>query len=99
MKAHISHENIENYISQAQAARIRAVTRQAIADLIKRGRLSGVRLAGRTLVLRSEVETFIELAKGRPFKNATARKMSENICLERKQPRRRKSDHSHLARS
>jgi hypothetical protein len=75
----ISDEQFEDYISQAQAARIRAVTRQAIGDLIKRGRLSSVKLAGRNLVLRSEIETFYELAKGRPVKNAARRKTPETI--------------------
>jgi hypothetical protein len=68
MNARIDGDNYEDYISQAQAARIRAVSRQAIADLIKRGRLNGVRLAGRNLVLRSEIECFVERSKGRPLK-------------------------------
>jgi hypothetical protein len=87
MSARISGENFEDYISQAQAARIRAVTRQAIGDLIKRGRLRSVSLAGRTLVLRSEVEHFIELAKGRPLKNAIERKTPGGIRLSKEEIR------------
>jgi hypothetical protein len=62
-----NNENLENYISQAEAARIRLVSKQAIADLIRRRRLSTVKVAGRTLVLRSEVENFVaEPKRGRP---------------------------------
>lgn len=45
-------------ISQAEAARIRGVTRAAIRDLIRRGRLSSLKVGGRELVYRSEVESF-----------------------------------------
>ena len=87
MSVRISSDNFEDYISQAQAARIRAVTRQAIGDLIKRGRLRSVRLAGRNLVLRSEVETFFELAKGRPVKNTAKINMPEPTCLKNNEVR------------
>ena len=61
--------NLDIYISQAEAARIRGVSKQAIADLIKRGRLSKTTVAGRTLVLRPEVEAFTAKPKlGRPPK-------------------------------
>jgi hypothetical protein len=80
MSPHVTGENFADYISQAQAARIRDVTRQAIGDLIRRGRLKSVRLAGRTVVLRSDVETFMEMAKGRPLKNSETRKQLEGIC-------------------
>jgi len=64
-----SNDFSQEYVSQAEAARIRAVSEQAIADLIKRGRLTGTKVAGRTLVLRSEVETFIPQPRtGRPPK-------------------------------
>ena len=48
-----------DWISQAEAARIRGVSQQAIVNLIRRGRLTTVNMAGRTVVLRSEVENFI----------------------------------------
>jgi excisionase family DNA binding protein len=70
-----SEENLEKYISQAEAARIRGVSKQAIADLIKRGRLTAVSVAGRTLVLCSEVEAFVARPKlGRPPKNTGKKK-------------------------
>lgn len=53
-------------ISQAEAARLRGVTRAAIADLIKRGKLRSVEVAGRALVFRSEIENYEPEAPGRP---------------------------------
>ena len=62
-------EGLEEYISQTEAADIRGVSQNAIADLIRRGRLSAVIVAGRTLVLRSEVEAFVPQPRtGRPPK-------------------------------
>ena len=49
---------MSDLISQAQAARIRGVTRAAILDLIRRERLRSVTVGGRQLVYRSEVEQF-----------------------------------------
>jgi excisionase family DNA binding protein len=64
--------NLADFISQSEAARIRRVARQTIADLIERGRLTSVTVAGRTLVLRSEVERFVAQPKlGRPPKKAS----------------------------
>ena len=45
-------------ISQAEAARIRNVSRAAIRDLIRRERLRSVSVGGRELVYRSDVEAF-----------------------------------------
>ena len=64
-----------DWISQAEAARIRSVSQQAIVNLIRRGRLTTVNMAGRTVVLRSEVENFMAQPKGgRPPKNAVSKK-------------------------
>jgi excisionase family DNA binding protein len=49
---------LSDLISQAEAARIRGVTRAAILDLIRRGRLQTISVGGRELVYRSEVEAF-----------------------------------------
>jgi excisionase family DNA binding protein len=57
--------NMQDLISQAEAAELRGVSRAAIADLIRRGRLRTVKLGGRHLVYRSEVESFEELPRGR----------------------------------
>lgn len=51
-------EDLGDLISQAEAARIRGVTRAAIRDLIRRQRLRFVEVGGRELVYRSEVEAF-----------------------------------------
>lgn len=49
---------ISDLISQAEAARIRGVTRAAIRDLIRRERLRSITVGGREFVYRSEVEAF-----------------------------------------
>ena len=57
---------VEDLISIAEAARLRGVTHGAIRNLIDRGRLSSVEIAGRRLVARSEVEAFEPEKGGRP---------------------------------
>jgi len=77
-KTSTNDAQLENYISQAEAARIRGVSKQAIADLIKRGRLSKITLAGRSLVLLSEVKAFVPKPKlGRPPKKAVSQKAAK----------------------
>lgn len=49
---------VGDLISQAEAARIRGVTRAAIRDLIRRERLRSVTVGGRELVYRSDIEAF-----------------------------------------
>lgn len=49
---------MNDLISQAEASRLRGVTRAAIRDLIRRGRLRSITVGGRELVFRSEVEAF-----------------------------------------
>ena len=56
----------KEWITKAEAGRIRQVTRQAIAKLVKKGRLATLRIAGNTLVRRSEVETYRPARGGRP---------------------------------
>ena len=66
------------YFSQAEAARHRGVSKQAIAELIRRGRLTPVEVAGRTVVLRSEIEGFVARPKfGNPPKKATSKKTAQ----------------------
>jgi excisionase family DNA binding protein len=55
---------MSDLISQAEAARIRGVTRAAIRDLIRRGRLRSIEIGGRELVYRSEVESFVKEKPG-----------------------------------
>jgi excisionase family DNA binding protein len=70
----IHKDSSEKYMSQAEAARRRGVTDQTIGSMIRRGRLTTVKVAGRTLVLRSEIESFVARPKGRPAKKATSKK-------------------------
>jgi excisionase family DNA binding protein len=68
----------EDWISQAEAARIRGVSQQAIKNLIVRGRLRSLTIGGKILVLRSEVEAFVAKPKlGRPPKRSTLNKKSK----------------------
>lgn len=46
------------WISQAEAAKLRGVTRQAIALLVRKGRFKTLSIGGKTLLRRSEVEEF-----------------------------------------
>lgn len=48
----------DELISQADAARIRGVTHQAIVRLVQQGRFTTVRISGRVFLLRSEVESY-----------------------------------------
>jgi excisionase family DNA binding protein len=57
-----------DWISQAEAARLRKVSRQAIALLVKKGRLSVFKIGGRGLVRRKEVVEFTPEPAGRPPK-------------------------------
>ena len=57
-KAKEDEDKMSDFISQAEAARIRGVTRAAIRDLIRRERLRSFTVGGRELVYRSEVESF-----------------------------------------
>ena len=78
-------EDSGEYISQAEAARIRGVSEQAIADLIRRGRLTKVRVANRALVLRVEVETFVPQPRtGRPPKRKPGTNASKKKSKNKK---------------
>jgi excisionase family DNA binding protein len=67
-------KNFEDWISQAEAARIRGVSQERIRQLVQEGRLQSVEVAGRKLVRRSEVEAFVPKPEGRPLKKAVLKK-------------------------
>ena len=67
-KAANNIDEMSGLISQAEAARLRGVTRAAIADLIKRGKLRSVSVAGRALVYRSDIINYEQGEPGRPRK-------------------------------
>lgn len=56
-------DGMNDLISQAEAARLRGVTRAAIQDLVWCGGIRAVEVGGRSLVYRSEV---ISYEKGEP---------------------------------
>ena len=55
-----------DWITQAEAARLRKVTRQAIARLVGNGRLRTLDIGGRSFVNRSDVLAFEPHPPGRP---------------------------------
>jgi len=67
----------DDLITQAQAARVRGVTSEAIAKLIKRGRLKVYEVAGNKLVSRRDVENFEKLPAGRPATKKAGKKDSK----------------------
>lgn len=56
----------EEWISQAQASRLRGVSRQAIAKLVVSGRLGTLTVGGRTFVSRADILAFEPKPAGRP---------------------------------
>src|ERR1700733_15672254 len=56
MSTNLSEETADDWISQAEAARIRGVSRQAIGRLIQRNRLETLSVGGRMLVRRKDIE-------------------------------------------
>jgi excisionase family DNA binding protein len=62
------------WISLMEAARMMGVTRQVIADLIRRRRLRTLAVANKTLVLRSAVENFRPLQRSPKPKTKQAKK-------------------------
>jgi hypothetical protein len=61
-------------MSQADAAKLRGVSRASISELVSRGRLSTVEVAGRPLLLRAEVEGFEPEAGGRGKRAASSKR-------------------------
>jgi hypothetical protein len=66
--------DLNNLITQAEAARIRGVSRTAISGLISRGNLSVVEIAGQKFLKRSEVENYKAQPAGRPTTKKKAKK-------------------------
>jgi hypothetical protein len=68
-------ETGEDLITQAEAARLRGVTRSAIAYLIAQGRLRTYERFGVTFVSKSEVENYEPMKPGpRPSTSKTAKR-------------------------
>jgi hypothetical protein len=58
----------DKWVSQSEAARIRGVTPQAIENLMKKGRFRTLRIGGRVLLDRREVQSYKPKQTGRPRK-------------------------------
>lgn len=58
--------DLADWIAQAEAARLRGVSRQAIAKLVSNGRLRTVAVGGRSFVSRADVLAFEPNPPGRP---------------------------------
>lgn len=56
----------DDWVSQSEAADIRGVSRQAIHQLVHKGRFRTYDVAGRTLVLREDVVQYEPDKGGRP---------------------------------
>ncbi|MBA3804113.1 MAG: helix-turn-helix domain-containing protein [Acidobacteria bacterium] len=59
-------DQLEDLITQAEAARLRNVSREAIYGLVARGKLGVVEIGGQKFVRRSEVEGYQPEVGGRP---------------------------------
>jgi excisionase family DNA binding protein len=62
----VSTEFLSDLITQAEAARLRHCSRQAIAKLVKQGKLRTFLVAGRRLLSKAEVMRYEVKPAGRP---------------------------------
>jgi excisionase family DNA binding protein len=69
--------DLSELVSIKEASEIRGVSTQAIYELIKRGRLTVIKVGGKKFTLRKEVEAFTPNITGRPRKDAAAAKSSQ----------------------
>ena len=58
--------DLNDLVSQREAAELRGVTLQAINFLVKRGRFTTIEVSGKTFLLRKEVENYEPDTGGRP---------------------------------
>jgi excisionase family DNA binding protein len=65
---------LDDLITQAEAARLRGVSREAIYGLVARGKLSVVEIGGQKFVRRSEVENYTPETGGRPPTKTSSKK-------------------------
>src|ERR1051326_3187845 len=62
----IRNFNEKQWVSKSEAARLRGISRQAIWELVRRGRLVPAAHGGRMYLRRSDVMTFKYRKRGRP---------------------------------
>jgi len=68
LSSNLSVENLDEFLTQAEAARIRGVSRQAINLLIKKGKVQGYSIGGVVFVEKSEILKYKAKKAGRPKK-------------------------------
>ena len=61
-----TQSDLTEWVSLAEAARLRGVTRQAMSKLVKNGRFRTINAGGRQLVHKEEVVAYKALTPGRP---------------------------------
>jgi excisionase family DNA binding protein len=62
----------DEWISQAEAARLRGVSRQAISKLVRKGRFATMRAGPYTLLRRTDVLAYNRQSAGRPRKDTSS---------------------------
>lgn len=65
LSTYLSGSLPDEWVSQAEAARIRGVSRQAIARLIKKGRFQTLNIGGKIFLKRDEVKAYTPNPPGR----------------------------------
>ena len=65
--------DLDDLISQKEAAEIRGCSTQTINSLVKRGRLKAFVIAGKTVLSRKDVESYTPSKGGRPKQAAKKR--------------------------
>ena len=65
----MSTDFLSDLITQAEAARLRGVSRQSIGKLVRQGKLKTYEVAGRQLLRKSEVVQYEIKPSGRPRKS------------------------------
>lgn len=66
MSTNFINIDLSQWISQAEAARLRGCTRQAISKLVRKQKLQILEVGGHVLVNRREVEKYEDGSAGRP---------------------------------
>lgn len=59
--------NPSEWITQAEAARLRGVSRQAINKLVQKGHLETIEIGGIAFIKRAELEVYVVREPGRPY--------------------------------
>lgn len=68
MSTNFSKKDFSDWITLAEAARLRGVTRQAIGKLVKKGRLDSLIIGGQPFVSKTQILNYEAKKAGRPKK-------------------------------